>query len=120
MNELHPKKILYISSRSDTGAGGENYLLTLFRNIDRQCFQPVVVLPSEGSLRKPLEDLAIEVIIIEAEHGWLTVDIAWYTLIEGLQARVKAIVELITSKQIDIVHTNSNRRFEGAQTTQFT
>jgi glycosyltransferase involved in cell wall biosynthesis len=114
MNELHPKKILYISSRSDTGAGGENYLLTLFRNIDRQRFQPVVVLPSEGSLRKPLEDLAIEVIIIEAEHAWLTVDIAWYILIEGLQARVKAIVELITSKQIDIVHTNSNRRFEGA------
>lgn len=120
MNELHPKKILYISSRSDTGAGGENYLLTLFRNIDHQCFQPVVVLPSEGSLRKPLEDLAIEVIIIEAEHGWLTVDIAWYTLIEGLQARVKAIVELITSKQIDIVHTNSNRRFEGALAARLT
>ena len=120
MNELHPKKILYISSRSDTGAGGENYLLTLFRNIDRQCFQPVVVLPSEGSLRKPLEDLAVEVIIIEAEHDWLTVDIAWYTLIEGLQARVKAIVELITSKQIDIVHTNSNRRFEGALAARLT
>jgi glycosyltransferase involved in cell wall biosynthesis len=105
--------ILYISSRSDAGAGGENYLLTLFRNIDRKRFQPIVVLPSEGSLRKPLEDLAIEVIVIEAEHGWLTVDIAWYNLIEGMQSRVKAMVKLITSKQIDIIHTNSNRRFEG-------
>jgi glycosyltransferase involved in cell wall biosynthesis len=105
--------ILYISSRSDAGAGGENYLLTLFRNIDRKRFQPIVVLPSEGSLRKPLEDLAIEVIVIEAEHGWLTVDIAWYNLIEGMQSRVNAMVKLITSKQIDIIHTNSNRRFEG-------
>lgn len=112
--------ILYISSRGDAGAGGENYLVTLFRNIDRQRFQPVVVLPSEGSLRKPLEDLGIEVVIIEAEHGWLTVDIAWYNLIEGMQSRTKAIVELITSKQIDIVHTNSNRRFEGALAARLT
>jgi len=120
MNALQPIKVLYISSRGDAGAGGENYLLTLFRNIDRKRFQPIVVLPSEGSLRKPLEDLAIEVIVIEAEHGWLKADIAWYNLIEGMQSRVKAIVELITSKQIDIVHTNSNRRFEGALAARLT
>jgi glycosyltransferase involved in cell wall biosynthesis len=120
MNELHPKKILYISSRGDAGAGGENYLLTLFRNIDRQRFEPVVALPSEGSLRKPLEDLEIEVIVIDAEHGWLKVDIAWYTLIEGLQSRVKAMVELIISKEISLVHTNSNRRFEGALAARLT
>ena len=71
-------------------------------------------MPSEGSLRIPLENIGIEVIVIEAEHGWLKVDIAWYTLLEGLQARVKAIVDLIISKDISIVHTNSNRRFEGA------
>ena len=112
MNKLI--KILYISSRADSGAGGENYLLTLFRNIDRKRFQPIVILPSEGSLRIPLENIGIEVIVIEAEHGWLKVDIAWYTLLEGLQARVKAIVDLIISNEISIVHTNSNRRFEGA------
>ena len=109
-----PIKILYISSRGDAGAGGENYLLTLFRNLDRKRFQPIVVLPSEGSLRKPLEDLGVEVIVVEAEHGWLKVDIAWYNLIEGLQPRVKALVEIITKKGINLVHTNSNRRFEGA------
>jgi glycosyltransferase involved in cell wall biosynthesis len=106
--------ILYISSRSDAGAGGENYLLTLFRNIDRKRFQPIVVLPSEGSLRKPLEELAIEVIVIEAEHGWLKPDINWYRLVEGVQPRVKSLAEIITNKQINLVHTNSNRRFEGA------
>lgn len=109
-----PKIIMYISSRSDVGAGGENYLLTLFRNIDRNRFQPIVILPSDGSLRKILEDSEIEVFVIEANHGWLKPDAAWYSLVEGLQSRVKAIAEIITSKQVDIVHTNSNHRFEGA------
>lgn len=108
------KNILYISSRSDAGAGGENYLLTLFHHIDRKRFLPIVVLPSEGSLRKPLEDLEIEVIVIEAEQGWLKPDINWYMLVDGLQARVKLLAEIISNKHIDLVHTNSNRRFEGA------
>jgi glycosyltransferase involved in cell wall biosynthesis len=114
------KRILFISSRGDSGAGGENYLLTLFRNLDRNRFQPFVVLPKNGSLRKPLEELEIEVFIIEADHGWLKPDKAWYTLVEGLQSRVKAVAEIITSYQIDIVHTNSNHRFEGALAARLT
>ena len=115
-----PIKILYISSRGDAGAGGENYLLTLFRNLDRTRFEPVVVLPKEGSLRKPLEDLKIEVIVSEANQGWLTPDNAWYSLVEGLQSRVKAIADIITGKQIALVHTNSNHRFEGALAARLT
>ncbi|MDP3903740.1 MAG: glycosyltransferase family 4 protein [Methylococcaceae bacterium] len=114
------KRILYISSRGDAGAGGENYLLTLFRNIDRERFEPIVILPADGSLRKPLEDLKIEIFVIEANHGWLKPDVEWYRLAEGLQSRVKAIVNIITSKQIDIVHTNSNHRFEGALAARLT
>jgi len=112
--------ILYISSRSDVGAGGENYLLTLFRNLDRKRFQPIVVLPSDGSLRKPLEDLGIEVIVIVANHGWLTPDSAWYSLVAGLQTRVKTIADIITSQHIALVHTNSNHRFEGALAARIT
>ena len=120
MNELKPIKVLYISSRGDAGAGGENYLLTLFRNIDRKRFQPIVVLPNDGTLRKPLEDLAIEVIVIDANHGWVKPDSAWYNLVDGLQSRVKALVEIITSKDIKLVHTNSNHRFEGALAARLT
>jgi glycosyltransferase involved in cell wall biosynthesis len=114
------KIILYISSRGDAGAGGENYLLTLFRNIDRKRFQPIVVLPSEGSLRKPLEDLEIEVIVNESEHGWLKSDINWYKFVDGMQARVKSLAEIIETRNIDLVHTNSNRRFEGALAARLT
>lgn len=115
-----PISVLYISSRGDAGAGGENYLLTLFRNIDRKRFQPIVVLPKDGSLRNPLEELAIEVIIIEADHGWLKPDIAWYKLAQGLQSRVKTLAEVITDKHIALVHTNSNHRFEGALAARLT
>lgn len=116
----NPIKILYISSRGDAGSGGENYLLTLFRNLDRTRFEPVVVLPKEGSLRKSLEGLKIEVIVSEANHGWLSPDNAWYNLVEGLQLRVKSIADIITSKQIVLVHTNSNHRFEGALAARLT
>ena len=110
----NPIKVLYISSRGDSGAGGENYLLTLFRNIDLSKVKPIVVLPNEGSLRAPLETLGIEVIVIEADYGWLKPDVAWYKVLGGLQDRVKNLVSIINNKQIDLVHTNSNLRFEGA------
>ncbi|NOR68308.1 MAG: glycosyltransferase [Methylomarinum sp.] len=109
-----PYNILYISSRGDSGAGGENYLLTLFKNLDRNNFRPIVVLPKDGTLRKPLEDLGIEVIIIEANYSWLKPDIAWYNVTEGIQDRVKKLELIINEKEIDLVHTNSNLRFEGA------
>ena len=106
--------VLYIASRGDKGAGGENYLLTLFRNIDLQKIMPIVVLPSDGSLRSPLEALGIEVIVVEADYSWLQPDIAWYRVMASMQDRVKALVSIISEKQIDLVHTNSNLRFEGA------
>jgi glycosyltransferase involved in cell wall biosynthesis len=115
-----PIRILYISSRGDAGAGGENYLLTLFRNLDRKRFQPIVVIPNDGTLRKPLEELGIEVIVIVANHGWVRPDSAWYSLISGLQVRVKTIADIITSKHISLVHTNSNHRFEGALAARLT
>ena len=112
--------VLYIASRGEEGAGGENYLLTLFRNIDLETVVPIVILPSDGSLRGPLEALGIEVIIVEADYSWLEPDIAWYKVMEGLQDRVKTLASIINEKQIDIVHTNSNLRFEGALAARLT
>jgi len=46
--------ILYLFSRGDAGAGGENYQLTLFRNLGRKWFQLIVVLLIDGSRLKSL------------------------------------------------------------------
>lgn len=119
-SNIAPANILYIASRGDSGAGGENYLLTLFRNIDRSKFKPYVVLPADGSLRKLLEDLDIEIFILEANYSWLQPDIAWYKVLEGLQGRVKKLTDFIQQNNIAIVHTNSNLRFEGALAARLT
>lgn len=120
MTNTKPINVLYIASRGDKGAGGENYLLTLFRNIDLQKIIPTVILPSDGSLRATLEALGIEVVVVEADYSWLQPDIAWYNVMAGLQDRVKALATVIDEKQIDIVHTNSNLRFEGALAARLT
>ncbi|HIA08909.1 MAG TPA: glycosyltransferase family 1 protein [Chromatiaceae bacterium] len=113
-------KVLYVSSRGDIGGGGENYLLTLFNNIDKNRFKPIVVLPNDGSLRQPLEALGVEVLVIEANYGWLQPDAAWYKTIEGAQSRVNEYISLIQNHKIDLIHTNSNLRFEGAMAAQIT
>ncbi|MEZ0123230.1 MAG: glycosyltransferase family 4 protein [Candidatus Reddybacter sp.] len=112
--------VLYIASRGDMGAGGENYLLTLFRNMDRDEISPTVVLPQDGSLRQPVESLGIEVIVVDADYSWLQPNIAWYSVMAGLQDRVKTLATIIDEKQIDLVHTNSNLRFEGALAARLT
>ena len=46
-NPINSKNILIIASRSDI-AGGEIYLLDIFRHLDRTRFNPIVVVPGEG------------------------------------------------------------------------
>lgn len=118
MNNKIPKVVLFISSRADIGAGGENYLITLLKYLDKDQFKPIIVLPHDGSLRQYFESNNIEVVVIDAKHGWLQVDAAWYSYIEGLQSRVKILTALILEKNISLIHTNSNHRFEGALAAQ--
>ena len=47
------KKILYIASRTDI-AGGEVYLLDVFKHLDRARFTPIVVVPGKGAFSNKL------------------------------------------------------------------
>lgn len=109
-----PPAILYISSRGDVGAGGENYLLTVMRHLDRLRFSPTVVLPWEGTLRKPLEELDVDVEVVPAESGWLERPEPWYRLMAGLRGQVHQLADILSKKNVRLVHTNSNHRLEGA------
>ena len=105
--------ILYISSRANTGAGGERYLYNVMRHVDRVRFEPHVLLPGEGSFRPLLEELGIVVHIVESKYGWLVKDPNWYNFMHSLPERVARTEEIIRKNNIKIVHTNSNIRFEG-------
>lgn len=110
----HPIKILYISSRGDKGAGGENFLLSVVRHLDRQRFSPIVVLPWEGTLLKHLKEFDVETIVCESNIGWLKQSVPWYHLLAGIKERVHRLNIIIKDKKINLVHTNSNHRLEGA------
>jgi len=109
-----PTKILLISSSGDVYGGGEIYLLMLIRHLDRQRFRPIVVIPWNGSLRAPLEELGVEVVVLEADYGWLKQPGPWYRLLKETPERVRYICSLIRERQVRLVHTHSIHRLEGA------
>lgn len=107
------KNILYIASRKDI-AGGEIYLLDVFRHLDAARFKPIVVVPGEGAFSKKLASLGIDYFVSEANYGWLRPPVPWYQFLEGLPGRVRRLAREMTSRSIDLVHTNSNQILEGA------
>lgn len=110
----NPPRILIVSSRADAGAGGETYLLSVLRHLDRQRFDPVVLLPAEGDLMPRLRDMNIRFEIAGNQYNWLQPPEPWIRLLNGLQPVVDKLCGIIERHQIDIVHTNTNYRLEGA------
>jgi glycosyltransferase involved in cell wall biosynthesis len=108
-----PKNILYISSSSSIG-GGEVYLLSVMRHLDRNLYNPVVLLPDDGDFRIALDELNIQSIVIELNCGWLKPDRAWYYFLSETSRRIDKIGEIIDEYNIDLVHTNSNIYLDGA------
>ena len=107
-----PKSILFISSRSEI-AGGEKYLLDVTARIDGERYRPIVVLPGDGAMRPALEKAGVESVIVQADYGWFQQPFHWYRYLRELDGRVRQIAELIKSKDVALVHTNSNLRLEG-------
>ena len=108
-----PQKILFIASRSDI-AGGEKYLLSVFRHLDRVRFTPLVLLPEAGAFRVALDALGIESILLSANYSWLKPPEAWYPFLRAYPDRVRAIANIIRGQAVALVHTNSNKILEGA------
>lgn len=107
------KNILYIASRTDI-AGGEIYLLDVFKHLDRARFTPLVVVPGTGAFSEKLASLGIECFVSEIDYGWLKPPLPWYRFLEGLPGRVRRLVREISERDVDLIHTNSNMILEGA------
>ena len=107
------KTILYISSRSDI-AGGENYLLSVMRHLDRRRFEPLVILPGSGKFHNALKKLSVASEIVTADYSGIRQQEPWYRLLEGADRRINRIVEIIHANEVSLVHTNSNKIIDGA------
>ena len=112
--------ILIISSRANTGAGGETYLMSVLRHIDRNRFSPIIALPAEGTLIPVLNDMDIPYVVVGNEYGYFGAPDPWYKLLGNLQGAVVTLSEVIRDRNIAIVHTNSNFRLEGAMAARLT
>lgn len=106
-------RVLFVASRGDI-AGGENYLLSVMRHLDGAHYQPLVVLPGHGEFEIALDRLGVETVIVDASYGFLRPAASWYRLIKELDERVRRVAEIIQERKVQLVHTNSNMRLEGA------
>lgn len=113
MSLIAADAVLYIASRSDI-AGGEKYLLSVIKHLDRRRFEPVVVLPGDGPFRAALADLGVEHVVLPANYGWLQPPQEWYPFLSRVPERVRALARLIQDRGVRIVHTNSNQILDGA------
>src|SRR3990172_8827430 len=101
--------ILFIS-HSAVIAGAEKCLLNLLRYIDRKRYTPFVIFPGEGPLKDEMDHLNIKTYI--SPMGWWIYphqykgEQHWHQITYDFFPQVDAIIKIIESEKIDMVHTN--------------
>jgi glycosyltransferase involved in cell wall biosynthesis len=108
-------RIAFLSHQS--GVGSEMALARLVSALDRTRFEPVVVLPEEGPLRKEIEALAVPVHVLPL--AWWIPATHWsadrfLAQLEGLEERAAALEGWLATERIGLVHTNTIVTLEGA------
>ncbi len=109
-------RIMFVSHGAASG-GAENCLYSLLSEIDRQKYEALVVLPGHGPLEDRVSELGVETHV--AELAWcLTTqpdDLDYRVRFgEGLRRRALDLADVIKSKGVDLVFTNSLAVMDGA------
>lgn len=118
-NMRKPIKVLFVS-HSPALAGAERSLLLLLRNIDRNCFDPIVVLPTSGPLKKEIECLNIKTYEVKSPWWVRGRHNAFWTIVQFGHCMVREVLalpslyQIIKHEQIDVVYTNTVVIFSGA------
>lgn len=107
-------RVLYFDHTASLG-GGEIALFNLVRNLDLTCYDPVVVLSSEGPLRQKLDEAGIETHLMLLSERVVqtrkdTLGLKSLTRVNEIGITLKYIRQLarfIRHEQIAVVHTNS-------------
>jgi glycosyltransferase involved in cell wall biosynthesis len=115
VNTLSNKIKVLCISHSSNFYGAEQSFLFLLQNINRQVFEPIVVLPSEGYLADKIRALRLKMTFIHAPL-WINVTDRATVLYNALRemASLKNYTNLIREEGIDIVYTNTITKVAGA------
>jgi len=113
-------KILFIS-HSSTMFGAERSLLLLLKNIDRNRFEPIIILPRFGPLKEKIERLNIKT--YEVKSPWWVSgrkrNVIWtilrlgYCIVREIISLSK-LYKIIKKEKIDVIYTNTIVNFSGA------
>lgn len=111
-------KILYINHLA-TLSGADQALLRLLSHLDRNRYEPVVVLPEDGPLRERLAAQSIRT-RFSPIHWWIPAthwsEEHFRAQLQGLPERVEALARLAEEEEADLIHTNTVVTLEGALT----
>lgn len=109
--------ILYISHLSELH-GAERVLLLHMENINRERFNPFVVLPTDGPLRDRLNEIDIPTYIVPMKPwicpSGLSEERFIFSLATHLKDNISVLINIIKEKKIDIVQTNTSTIIDGA------
>ncbi|HEY5514306.1 MAG TPA: glycosyltransferase family 4 protein [Geomonas sp.] len=102
-----------------SGRGGvEKSLTALCRQIDRERFRILVALPGAGPMQQALDRIGVETRIMQIESWtpfpFLPGERPGLAFLSTMSQRVAALVELIRSRQIDLVHSSTLSVLDGA------
>lgn len=105
-------KVLFFS-HSVQVHGAETCLINLLCNLDRVKFEPVVVLPREGSLKQVTDSMGIRSYVVPLEWWVDTEHGIWFSDVE-FATRLEIVCDIIVREAPHIVHTNTSVICEGA------
>jgi glycosyltransferase involved in cell wall biosynthesis len=109
------KKVCFISHTSEL-SGAELNLLQIIEEIDRQKFDPSLIVPREGLLSEEARKLGIETDTINAKW-WLTEKRKiWKQPLSWIwnKRAIRGLVRWIERKSVDLVFSNSSASSSGA------
>ncbi len=110
-------RVLFVSHSSAMG-GAEMCLLNHLRFLDRDRWDPLVVLPGEGVLQDRIEALGVRTVSVPME--WWVPGVRWKSerhlcrLLRGLPENVETIARIIEREEVDLVQTNTVVVVDGA------
>ena len=99
------QKVLFVSAFGSVSGGGEISLMTLLQKLDRQRFEPILMLPEPGDLEKAASDIDIPVLLFPMPRLKKPVEAV------RLPARVSQLAKLIKDENVSIVHVNAPARW---------
>lgn len=108
------KKVLYLHTGAEL-YGADKILLTILENLDRQKYEPLVILPCDGPLCEKIKELNIRVLVIKypiirRKYFTLTGIVSYFF---EFFSSLKVFKKLLKDEHIDIIHNNTIAVLEG-------